>query len=144
MAATQATTGFKTLLYIEPTYGSGTFEKVTEIRTIDGPSRTQSFADATHMESPNGYDEFVPTFKSGGSVTAEMNYLPTDVNQGYLQAAYEDQGKRKFRVVYPSGSRRASFEAFVESLGDTQPFNDVMRRNVTLKITGAVTFEPHP
>lgn len=144
MAATQATTGFRTLLYIGTTPSATPTLKVSEIRNVSGPNRSINFADATHMESPNGYDEFVATFKSGGDVTCEMNYLPADANQNELQVAFEVPEVRKFWIVYPSGTKRASFTAWVSALGDVNPHNDVMRRNVTLKITGAVVFEAHP
>lgn len=144
MAATQATTGFGTKLRMSNSPVTDPTLDIPEIRSIGGPTRSMNFADATHMESPNGYDEFLPTFKSGGSVPIEMNYLPADAGQLELQVAYEAREKRKFWVIYPSGTRRCAFEAYVENLNDTQPHNDVMRRSVQLKITGAVTFSAHP
>ncbi len=144
MSATQATTGFKAALWIESSTTPGTFLKISEIVDLSGPNRGQNFADATHMDSPNGYEEVLPTFKTAGEVTATMNFLTTGAaNQSELDASLEAQNIRNYRLVYPNQIRRVSFAAYVGNLGDTIPHNDVMRRNVTLRISGAPVFEAH-
>jgi hypothetical protein len=63
------------------------FTTILEVRNIGGPTRSNSFDDVTHMESPGNTTEFIPLLIDGGEVPCEGNYLPGEADQDILETA---------------------------------------------------------
>lgn len=143
MAATQARGGFGTKLLRDS--GGGTFVIVAEVGDINGPTVTQLTEDATNQDSPNGWSEKVSLgLKEAGDVTLTLHFLQDDAGQNQLRLDAESFTLRNFRIVFPSGTKRKSFSAFVTSVGAGYPVRGKMMSDVTLSITGAVINEAHP
>lgn len=66
MAATVGTSGFGTLLKVgDGASPTEAFTAIAEVKSISGPSMSMETIDATHMESPSGYREILPSFRNG-------------------------------------------------------------------------------
>ncbi len=142
MAATLARSGFGTLLQrgdgATPTEG---FTTIPEVGDINGPAKSLLMVDATHMESPNGYEEKIPAIKQGGDVTFPVQFIPGNATQAGLEADLEAQTKRNFRLILAGNTHRWSFSAYVQNIGPSYPMKDKMVQDVTLSITGKPVYE---
>lgn len=142
MAATNGTSGFGTLLKV----GNGgspteTFAAIAEVKSISGPQISMEFIDATHMESPSGYREVLPSFKDGGEVSFDVNFLPANSTQTGLTTDFENQTLRNFKIVWPDAAPTTwAFSAYITGFQPNASIDDVLSASVTLKISGAVDF----
>ncbi len=146
MPPTEARSGFGTLFQ----RGDGatpteTFATVAEVRNISGPNITRDTDDATHMESTNGWREYISTLRDGGEVTLELNLAPSSTNAGNLFADLSDDTARNYRLAFPATgggtAKRFSFAAFQTAASPTSPHDGRMAMSATFKITGEPIFE---
>ena len=120
---------------------SDAFIQIKKAKDISGPQITQQYADATHMQSPGGYQEQIPTYKSNGQITFNVNRIMTDPGQRALIDATNANPAElcEFEIEFPDESV-FSFHAY-PGLSFTTPMAGVMEIAVTLTITGPVTME---
>ncbi len=142
---TAGVVGLGTLLKIGDGATPEVFTTVAEVKDITGPGLTREFAEFTNQSSAGGYREYKPTFKNSGDVTFKCNFLPDDTTQGFsttgLLKDYEDGILRNFELVYPDpGATKASFAAYVANIQPQSPISGPLELNVTLRVTGPVTW----
>lgn len=142
MAATGAKIGNKTRFYQETPAGSGLYVLVAEVKQISGPTRSRGVADATHLETPDDYEEQIASVKNGGEVSLTLNFRPDDPTHGAvsgLEAAFEDGVTRKWRIEWPqfAGSPSLTFPGFLTGAPEpTISVKDVIAVTVKVKVTG--------
>jgi hypothetical protein len=107
-----------------------------EPKDISGPQVTSEFADFTHMQSPSGFRERKPTYKSSGQVTFRVNYVHTDAGHKLLitLANANPATLAYFRLTYPDNSQ-FEFNAYT-SLQWNSPMAGPIEMTVTLDLTG--------
>lgn len=134
MAATTAKIGFGVLLKRSTTI-------IAELTDIVGPGYTRDTVEATHTESPNNYKEYLSGLMDAGEVTAELNFL-SDATQEQLLTDLNSTTAVSYNIVFPtpSASKTCTFNAFVTAWQPSAPIQDVMKVNVTFKITGKPTW----
>lgn len=137
MAATQARSGFGAKL----ARGDGatpteTFTNSVEVTGVSGGDFIQNTADATHMESPDGYVEKIPTLREIGDWTINYNFLAGNPTQDGLRADNAAGVKRNFRVIIPGAGKRFEGAAYVKSVGQDIPLDNKMTSSVVLTPTG--------
>jgi hypothetical protein len=142
---TEGVIGLGTLLKIGDGESPEGFEAIAEVKDITGPGLSREFAEFTHQQSASGYREYKPTFKNSGDVTFKVNFIPDDSTQGFnttgLIKDYEDGTLRNFQLEFPDlGATKAAFAAYVANLQPTAPLAAALEMNVTLRITGPVTW----
>lgn len=135
MAATAGVVGFGTAIQM---YIGSAYAAISEPKDITGPQITAEFVDFTHHQSPSGFRERKPTFKSSGDVTFRVNYLHSDTSHAALVAAAEANPPtlNLFHLVFPDGSQ-IHFSAYV-SLQWMAPLNGPLEMAVTLSLEGAL------
>lgn len=140
MAATQGTSGFGTLLKRGDGASSEAFTTIAEVTNITGPGESLEVIDATHMESPSGYREYIPSLLDSGEVTFDLNFLPADSNQSGLRTDLTGKTKRNFQLVFTdSGTTTYSFAGYVTSFEPSAQIDDKLSASCTIKVTGPVT-----
>lgn len=103
MAATEASTGYGIILKA----GNGGTPTETfadfglEITSVGAPGVSRSKQEATHMQSPNGYAEFVYGIKTTKDVAVTFNWVPA--NTATIVAAIEG-GKKNWQIVFPDNT----------------------------------------
>lgn len=102
MARTQASVGTGIVLK----KGNGATPEVftdwgLEIVTVGLPGVSRNTADATHMQSPDGYTELVFGLKTTKPFTAEVNFIPANADD---LAAALDSALGNWRFSFPDGS----------------------------------------
>lgn len=146
MAATTGKIGLGATLEMGDGGGSEVFAAVANVVSITGPGEKMDTVDVTHLGSTGGYREFLPHLKDGGEVTFECHFDPTHATQNDstgLRSKYSNRTKTNFRLNwYGAGIPfRDSFAAYVTALGKATPVDNVVKMDVTLKISGPVTEE---
>lgn len=136
MAATQGVSGYDTKVYI---YDSS-WTQILEPKDISGPEITAEFADFTHMQSPSGFREQKPTYKSGGTVTFNCNYVHSDSGHKKLIAAAIANPPTVWycKIVYPDSSQ-VEFNAYV-SVRWNSAMSGPLEMAVTLTLSGEVVW----
>lgn len=144
MAQTTGTSGFGTLLKAGDGATPETFTTIAEIYNIGGPNPSREMIDMTHHESPSDYREKLPSFKDGGQITFDANFLPAnsthDSTSGFW-ADFENGTRRNFQIVFPDpGTTTASFAGYVMSPNISAPIDDRLGVSVTLEVDGPITW----
>lgn len=136
--ATAAKGAHKTLLKIESSPGSTTFNTIAEVLDITGGGSSATIEDATSHDS-NGWDESISVgLLSGGEVTFALNAIEPNTTQDLLYSTQAGHAPANFQLVFPDGTRKRSFAALVQNIGEEYPVKGKMVRNVTLKVTSSI------
>lgn len=140
MAETEGTSGFGTLLKRGNGATVEVFTTVAEIKSISGPGLSMETIDATHMESPNAFRELLPSFKSAGEVTLEMNFLPANANQQGFVEDFQDRVKRNWKLVFPNTATTTwSFSGYITGFTPSAAVDSILTASATIAVTGDVT-----
>ena len=95
--------------------------------------------DATDLDSPNNYKEFIAGSKDAGEVSLGGN-IKDETNVEKMLALAESQSVEAWEVEYPSGAKW-SFNAFVKSFKDGEKTPDGLATfTATLRISGKPTY----
>lgn len=148
MAESRARLGFGTLLE-RRTSAEGVspevWQLVAERVSIGGPSMSRDAPDVTHMDSPNGWREFIPGLKDAGELTVEGNFVPEDASQngetGLLSEFYSDV-RARWRLTFPlSGSPGVVWEmsGIMTGFELDIPVDDKLAFTSTIKVSGEPT-----
>lgn len=131
-----------TLLKIGDGGGPETFTTIAEVRSLSGPSLQVDTEDVTSHDS-TAYHEFIPTLIDAGEITFNLNFT-NHATQGFSTGLYNDmvnRTKRNFQLVIPTATpRTGAFAGYVTGMPFDLPHDGVIRADVTIKITGAVTW----
>lgn len=95
--------------------------------------------DATDLDSPNNYKEFIAGSKDAGEVSLAGN-IKDESNVEKMLALAESQSVEEWTVEYPSGATWV-FNAFVKSFKDGEKTTDGLASfTATLRISGKPTY----
>jgi len=144
--------GFKTTLEIEL---ASVWTIVGQVVDLDGPSVEADQIEVSHRGSDSTFDRyrlFVAGLIDGGEMSFDVIFDPDHASHdptltGSLFDLVETGETNSFRVNFPGASTavtRAAFDAFVSSFGITSPLEDGLKADVTLKITGPITWSHIP
>jgi len=98
MAKTKASIGHTTTFGVKLPPANA-FTKVAEVTNLTPPGMTRDTVDATHLESDDGYKEFIAGLKESGEATLTVNYVPSAADA--LVAAFEN-GSGEFQITFPN------------------------------------------
>lgn len=130
--ASQASIAYNTILKKGDGGSPETFTDYgLEVTGVNGIGFSRTAIDATHMQSANGYQEFIFGLKQNKPVTVEINYLPA--NTGAIQTLLEG-AQGNWRVQFPDNST-VTFTAGIQdfALGNMTPDG---------KMSATVIFQP--
>lgn len=138
--ASSAFSGMGTLVKIGDGGSPENFTTIAEVKgDITGPGKTWDEADVTNHSSPNRTEEIIVTIKRLGTVTFDVNFLPTNATHNAvtgLQADRDNGTKRNFQLVAPDGSSTTyNFTAYVKEFTPTWSMTGAVSASVTLRLT---------
>jgi len=122
--------------------GDGTspevFNTIPEITNFDGPGGSANEIDTTDLAAT------ARTFRMGlkdeGDFSFELFYIPANTYHTQLQTDRTNRTLRNFQVVLTDSPQTTmSFAAYVREFSVSGGVDDVLRANVTLRISGDVT-----
>lgn len=115
------------------------YATLAEITGIGGLDSTRDTHDVTNFDSPDGYREFIASFKDGGEVSLEMNF--TNATYKTVGEDFESNDKVNYRITIPDGNgSQLDFAGLLTTKGFSAPVDDKVSSNVAIKISGKVTF----
>lgn len=137
MAASNAVVAFDVTVEIESSAGSGTFTEIDEITNVTPPNASVNQVEVTHMKSPGRAREFKPGLTDYGSVTCEMNWIPSSASDTFLLAWRADGTTRSMRLTYPDGETD-TFPASFEGYETGAQIGEKLSATLTVKVAGDV------
>lgn len=109
--------------------------KIANLTSIGEIGVESEEIDATDLDSPDNYKEFIAGSKDAGEVSIAGN-IKDESNVEKMLALAESQSIEKWTVTYPSGAKWA-FSAFVKSFKDGEKTTDGLATfTATLRISG--------
>lgn len=139
--ATSARIGYQTLFKSGNGASPEVFATLAEVTAITPPAMSRDTVDATHMESPGAWREFIAGLKDGGEVSLELNFIPGGTAASALTAELDLDGPlalKNRQILFPDGSY-FSFAGILTGFEPDAPIDDKMSASVTFKITGKPT-----
>lgn len=116
---------------------SDSFVPIGEVLSFDGPGGTSTLIDVSHLQSTS--KEKRKGLRDEGQFTLNLNGIFSDAGQQALINAEDDDDPYNVRVVYTDGTQD-DFKALVMQFRSSGGgVDEVIRAQVTLEITGAVT-----
>lgn len=98
--------------------------------------------DATDLDSPNDFKEYIGGFKDAGEISIAGN-IKNEATVEKLLALANSRAVRSWIVTYPSGATWA-FNAFVKSFKDGEKTVDGLASfSASLRVSGAPVYTAH-
>lgn len=134
---TEADIGHGTKLQTGDDASPEVFTDIAEVTSISFEFSRDSI-DVTHMQSPDGWREFIPALKDGGEITVEINYVPGAATVLALMAEFSlgaAAAVKNRRILWTDGSF-LEFTGFLTGVPGEIPVDDKMSASATFKVTG--------
>lgn len=125
--------------------GTEVFTKIGEVIDIDGPNESVPDIEATSFDSTA--EEFVAGLPTNGEMTLNCNFVGSDAQQQGLRTDKNNGTLRNFQLVlndHASDPTTVSFAATVKELKFSAPEKNIYKLAVTLKLSGATTWDYAP
>lgn len=125
--------------------GNGTvFKRNTvacaELKSIGVPKLQRDTLDATSFDSLN-YEEFILGLKRTGDCSLSFIHIPTDTGQSGLKTDLDNGTTQAFTIEFPfSSTKTMGFSGVVTAWEPTTDVNGIMMLNVSIKVSGSVTW----
>jgi predicted secreted protein len=135
---TQARIGYGRLLSVQDVTSPDVFITLGEITAINGPNFAADAVDVTHMQSTDGFREFIPGLRDAGEFSGDVNYNPTD--SGMIAFLETIGTKRTFKIVERSATSPApsvTCDGIVTAFKVTGAVADKMQAAFTIKLSGS-------
>jgi Lambda phage tail tube protein, TTP len=119
----------------------GTYTTVAEVKDITGPDISVDVVDVTNQDSPDNFQEMIPTLKKGGTASFEVNFLPSDATQDSATGVLSfllGRTKESFQVIIPGTGLSVQFAGYVIKWGPKFPVANVATAAIDIQVTGAV------
>lgn len=109
--------------------------KIANLTSIGEIGVESEEIDATDLDSPNNYKEFIAGSKDAGEVSLAGN-IKDETNVEKMLALAESQSMEEWTVTYPSGATW-TFSGFVKSFKDGEKTPDGLATfSATIRISG--------
>lgn len=120
-----------------------TFTEITQAMDIDGPGTETDFEETTtHTDAAaSNFKAWSPLMRDGGEIKTEVLWDPNNVAHQGLDSDQATSRLGNYRVVFPTSPvKTANFSGYVKDFSFKAPVKGMLKRNLSVKITGAVTF----
>ena len=131
---------------VERSQNGTTFTEIPEAKGVAIPSITQEYLDASHIQSPDAFREYVKGMKDLGELSIPANYTTAGFTQQLADQNFN--GPITYRVTLKTAPAQTSGDRF-EFQGYPTPQvepptdpNEIIMMNVLIRTTGSFTFTP--
>lgn len=135
--------GFSANLKVEI---SAVYTTIAQVRDISGPALGLDTIEVTNRDSPSGFKEYIAGLKDGGEITFDIVYDPDLTTHsasaaGGLVTLFTAGAVNNFRLTFADATPlTATFAGLVTKFQPRAPLSDYQRAEVTIKLSGAITW----
>jgi predicted secreted protein len=116
------------------------YEDIAENLNIKGPSKKRNTTDVTNLDSVDGYQEFIPGLRDGGTVSFDANF--TRAGYEALDADFESDEMGQYQIILPDAEHTSlAFFGFVVDLNLDIPAGSQIKCSVSIKVSGRPTLD---
>ena len=130
------TFGYGSVLAVTTTTGES---NIGQLLDITGPGASFSDVDTTTLDSSTNYRTFIAGLGDGGEVTCSLIYAPTTTVHKRLMYYMHNRTAAKTFTAYhgtTAAGTAQTFTAHVKGFSRTITLDDVIKGDLTLKVTG--------
>lgn len=139
--ASAAISAFGTQIQVND--GTPTYTTIAEVLDITGPGFTAETADVTNHSSPGAWREMIPTMLAQGTVSFDVNYVPTHPSHNGstgLISLLTGRTKRNYKIIWPNvGATTWTMDGYITSFSPSAPVNGQLRASVVMTPAGIPT-----
>ena len=151
--------GFGTKLkFTTSSSGSSTdFRDALNVRNISGPTAESDEVECTNFSSTNNYREFLVGMIDPGELSFDVCWETEAVGEGesgawfdtatsqiwpheQLTKLFENRTLAKWKIVMPTTIKTVEFDGRIKSFQPNVPVDDVITADVTVRLTGPITW----
>jgi hypothetical protein len=140
MSATAAVHSYGSTLGYSATSG-GSYTNVAEVVEVDGPSLQVSEVDVTSLASPSAHKEFLPGLVDPGDIKLKLNLLTSQFSTVWGFAA--GRTFKYWKITLSNGDTAVAY-GFIKELHPSAPDNKQLMADMTIKVSGPITYTPAP
>jgi hypothetical protein len=111
------------------------FSEVAEVTSITPPAFVRDTPDATHMQSPEKFREFIPGLRDPGECSIMINFIPGGFGQQAMINAFMDDTTTNYRIEYPN-AEIWDFQAYCVGFAPEAPLDGKMTATCRFKLSG--------
>jgi hypothetical protein len=115
------------------------FAFVAGVTNISGPSMSKDVIDATHMESPDRYREFITNLRDGGEISITLDLDAKGPAFANALADYNSNAFGNYELLLADGSKLA-LKCSLTNFDPATPLDDKMTLELAYKVTGKPAF----
>lgn len=123
---------------------SGTYTTIAEVKDINGPETSVDIVDVTNQDSPDNFEEIMPTLKRGGTTSFDVNFVPTDAthdSDSGLLFYLNGRSKESWQIVIPGTGKSVQFDGYVVKWGPKFPVANVASASMEIRVSGPVVID---
>lgn len=133
---TQGYSSKETKLYYDSD-GNGTWVAIAEVKRIAGPNPSKEQIDMTHLDSPGDYREFLASFKDGGQINLDCNFVPASHTDQFDD--FNNDEVLDFKIVWATSNYQSTFSGYYQGYSNNAGVGEGLGFSLTIKITGEIT-----
>jgi len=137
--ATQAAIGHGSKFSRSDNGSPAVFTDFAEVVNITPANFARDVVDATHMQSPEKFREFIAGLRDPGECTVTMNFIPGGTGQDQVFSAFMAEVVSTYRITYPN-NEVWEFDAWCVGFSPEDPLDGKMSATARFKLTGKPTF----
>src|SRR6056297_930724 len=81
----------------DATSSGGAWEKIAQVKSIDGPSKSRETLDTTTLDTEGGYRTFIASLRDAGDISLTMNF--TRESYELMDNDFEDDSPKNYEIV---------------------------------------------
>lgn len=115
------------------------FTNIAEITSLTPPKAKRDSDEVSNYASPDAYREFIPTWRDGGEVAVEANWLPNDATQDEntgILANFNDNVNHNWKILLPNSIATIAFAGHVVAFEPDLPLDGHGKLAFTIKVSG--------
>ena len=123
---------------------TGTYTTIAEVKDISGPDTTVDIVDVTNQDSPDNFEEIIPTLKRGGTTSFDVNFVPTDPTHDSttgLLYYLNNRSQEDWQIIIPGTGLSVQFSGYVVKWGPKFPVANVASASMDIRVSGPVVID---
>lgn len=141
---TEASHAYGTVIRVGNAAVPETFTAIAEITSLTPPPFVQEAIEATHMESPDKFREFIPGLRDAGEFSFDINFIPENPTHDWIDGVVGkvfNGAVNNYQLQVPSTPAViVTMRGFFSQFQLNAPIDGVLTATCTLRVSGKPTF----